>query len=279
MKSATIIIASLMGSALAAPAGPASNAPAPGSREDICIQTSAKVFDKCFETRQRDEPADSLSERCNKERDDAKTSCLDNEVQNGTVTDGDAARKKKAECAVPGNRAFAQCMKDKVLQSSGQTREDCEKKRKDASEACINGGPAKPSPEKEAPSDLSKPVPENATPGGPSKPAPENATPSDPSEPESTGQTIEEYCQVMGATSNDLFDKQFCLDSFKSCGNPTSLDDTKAKDCADKIMSDKFLGKETSPIPTDSGSEEQEPQEVDQQGQLPQPDPSLKTCQ
>lgn len=51
----------------------------------------------------------------------------------------------------------------------------------------------------------------------------------------------------MEATSNARYDKQFCLDAFKSCGNPTSLDDAKAKDCANKIMSKEFL----SPLPVD----------------------------
>ncbi|KAF1734864.1 hypothetical protein CRV24_003782 [Beauveria bassiana] len=88
MRAATIVLASLMGHALAAPAsacfeqkGAKSNTPAPGSRGDICIQASGKVFDACLKTRQRDEPGDSLRERCNKERDNAKKGCLNVQVQ------------------------------------------------------------------------------------------------------------------------------------------------------------------------------------------------------
>ncbi|KAF1730607.1 hypothetical protein CRV24_008676 [Beauveria bassiana] len=88
MRAATIVLASLIGHALAAPAsacfeqkGAKSNTPAPGSRGDICIQASGKVFDACLKTRQRDEPGDSLRERCNKERDDAKKGCLNVQVQ------------------------------------------------------------------------------------------------------------------------------------------------------------------------------------------------------
>ncbi|KAM0742708.1 hypothetical protein ACQRIT_002885 [Beauveria bassiana] len=254
MKAANVILASLMGHALAAPASAESNAPASGSPEDICLQASTRVFDQCFQTRQRDETLDSLRERCNKERDDAKKGCLDVEVQNGTVVDGNDARKKKAECAVPGNRAFAQCMKDKVLKKSGETREDCEKKRENASEACIKGEQVKPDQGE--------------------------AIPNDPSKSESTGQTIDEYCQVMEATSNGLYDKQFCLDAFKSCGDPTSLNDAKAKDCANQIMTDKFLGKVPSSDPTIPDSKEEEQQSeagtetIDQQ-----PDTSTRTCQ
>ncbi|EFZ04535.1 hypothetical protein X797_012400 [Metarhizium robertsii] len=236
MKAAAIILASLMGHALAAPVSTESNAPAPGSRDDICLQASVKVFDKCFETPQRDEPADSLRERCNKEREDAKKGCLDVEVQNGTVVDGNDARKKKAQCAVPGNRAFSQCMKDMVLKKSGETREDCEQERKIASEACIKG---------------------------------EKPKPANPSKSESTGQTIDQYCQVMEATSNALFDKQFCLDAFKSCGNPASLDDAKAQDCANKIMEDKYLGREPRPVP-DSKKEDESTE---------QPNTSTQSCQ
>ncbi|KAM3536269.1 hypothetical protein MY4038_000427 [Beauveria bassiana] len=87
------------------------------------------------------------------------------------------------------------------------------------------------------------PVKEEATPGTdevpqscPSKPEPESE-----SQIDSTGQTIDEYCQIMEATSNARYNKQFCLDAFKSCGDPTSLTDAKAKDCANQRMTNKFL--------------------------------------
>ncbi|KAF1730601.1 hypothetical protein CRV24_008670 [Beauveria bassiana] len=80
MKAAIIILTSLMGDALAAPASAKSNVPASGSRDDICLQASLKVFYKCFETRQRDEPPDSLREGCSKRAMNAKKGCLDVEV-------------------------------------------------------------------------------------------------------------------------------------------------------------------------------------------------------
>ncbi|KAK9446173.1 hypothetical protein VB005_00018 [Metarhizium brunneum] len=80
--------------------------------------------------------------------------------------------------------------------------------------------------------------------------------PVNPSKSECTGQTIDQYCQVMQNTSNALFDKQFCLDAFKSCGNPASLDDAKSKNCADNIMVDKYLGREPRPV-SDSKKEDE----------------------
>ncbi|OAA71342.1 hypothetical protein ISF_01893 [Cordyceps fumosorosea ARSEF 2679] len=154
MKAATIVLAALMGHALAAPPGTDPKAPEAGSKEAICLQASVAVFDKCFEARgQGFMPAakiQELRERCNKERDDAKQDCLDVEEVGGEILDKDAANKKKAECAVPGNRIFAQCMKDRFVNKSGETKEDCEKKRKEATEACIKGEqPAKPEEKEE----------------------------------------------------------------------------------------------------------------------------------
>ncbi|KAM3501454.1 hypothetical protein MY11210_009361 [Beauveria gryllotalpidicola] len=210
MKAATIILASLTGLALAAPAV---EGPTPGSDEDVCVQSSVTVFDKCLKTRQRDEPIESLRERCNEERDRTKQGCVQG-----------AARQKEAECSKQGNRVFAQCMKDMVLNKSGKTRDDCEKKREETLGVCREG----------------------------------------------TGQTMDEYCQVMAATSSRRFDKQSCLDAFKSCGNPTIPDDAKARDCANQIMEDKSFGKEPLPVPTipDDGAEP-----IDQR-----PDNSTKAC-
>ncbi|QLI74404.1 uncharacterized protein G6M90_00g113870 [Metarhizium brunneum] len=96
-----------------------------------------------------------------------------------------------------------------------------------------------------------------AAPAGSKSKAPAPGS-SDNEKPKSkcTPQTIDEYCQVMQNTSNGLFDKQFCLDAFKSCGNPASLDDAKSKNCAGDIMADKYLGREPRPV-SDSKKEDE----------------------
>ncbi|KAM3508911.1 hypothetical protein MY10362_000881 [Beauveria mimosiformis] len=142
MKAAIVIVASLMGYALAAPASADSNAPpASSSRDVICSRAAARVFLACLKKPNHDEPSESLRERCYKERDDAKEGCLGVDGQQEVAK---ANSKKQAECAVSGNRVFAQCMKDRVLKNSGEATEDCEKKRKTASEACIKGEELKP---------------------------------------------------------------------------------------------------------------------------------------
>ncbi|KAM3431870.1 hypothetical protein MY4824_006890 [Beauveria thailandica] len=149
MKAAIVIVTSLMGYALAAPASAASNAPpARSSRDVVCSRAAGRVFLACLKTPKHDEPSESLRERCYKERDDAKEGCLKVDGQQEVAN---AVSKKQAECAVSGNRVFAQCMKDKVLQKSKETREDCEKKRKNASEACIKGEELKPGQQETTP--------------------------------------------------------------------------------------------------------------------------------
>lgn len=205
MKAVIIILASLMGHALAAPASGKCN---PGSRQDICLQASNKVYFKCLEARHRDETPEGFSERCKKERADSKKDCLDDRGVNETI------RKKKAECANLGVRASIQCRKDNDKKSV-ETREDCEKKKKDVSAACIKGEQVKPvqaeptnpsqggvtkppkdetekPPQEEVtkppkdetekpPQEVTEPTQEEVT-----KPTQEQATPNDPSESEST---------------------------------------------------------------------------------------------
>ncbi|ATY58345.1 hypothetical protein A9K55_003426 [Cordyceps militaris] len=230
MKAAIIILASLMGHALAAPASGKCKTPAPApapasSRETVCRQASDKVFAECVKTLQRDEPQD----RCNEKRDDAKKDCLDVAFQDGTIVDGKDIRKKKAECAVPGNRAFSKCMTARFVansdkKTSGETLEDCNKKKEKAFEACMNDkqvepaqaegtkasqeettkppqeGVTKPDQEETKPpqeattkppqDETTKPTQEGVTKppqDETTKPTLEQATPNDPSEPESTG--------------------------------------------------------------------------------------------
>ncbi|PFH63162.1 hypothetical protein XA68_17271 [Ophiocordyceps unilateralis] len=66
-----------------------------------------------------------------------------------------------------------------------------------------------------------------------------------PAGSESTRQNVDEYCQVKAATSSKKFDKQFCLDAVQRC-QVKIRDEAKADACAEKIMADKFLGREPS---------------------------------
>lgn len=134
MKATLVLLASFAGLALAAPQGQAGSdgcatpagpaGPTPGSPEDICIQASAKLFDQCNQSPQKDEPVEALKERCSQQLKESKERCLGG---------GGAALE---QCKVKGNRAFADCMKARVLEKSGKTKEDCEKERTQAAVAC-----------------------------------------------------------------------------------------------------------------------------------------------
>ncbi|KGQ09100.1 hypothetical protein BBAD15_g5561 [Beauveria bassiana D1-5] len=157
MKVASVIVTSLMGYALAAPASVDSNAPttsvasnapattntspASNSPETTCLRASSRLFLACVNAPKRDEPSDVLRERCTKERDEAKAECLG---RDGNTEVLEFERKQKAECAVPVNRTFAQCKKDKVLKG---IEADCENNRKKELAECYKSKGLKPDQE------------------------------------------------------------------------------------------------------------------------------------
>ncbi|KAM3545836.1 hypothetical protein ARSEF1564_001300 [Beauveria bassiana] len=218
MKVASVIVTSLMGYALAAPASVDSNTPTttvasnaptttntlPASKrpETICLRASSKLFLACVKEPKRDEPSDVLRERCTKERDEAKAECLERDGKTEVLED---EKKNKAECAVSVNRTFAQCKKDKVLKS---IKADCENNRKNELAECYKSKGLKPDQETTPGTEEVTPGTEEATPGTdevtpgtdevtpgtdevpqscPSKPEPESE-----SQIDSTGQTIDE---------------------------------------------------------------------------------------
>ncbi|EJP66625.1 LMW6DL protein [Beauveria bassiana ARSEF 2860] len=211
MKVAAVIITSLMGYALAAPVDVDSNAPAtsvdsnasaptntpsaptstppapiktppaPNSPEKICLSASAKVFLKCIKAPKRDEPKLDLHERCYKERDDAKASCLGHDAESEL---DDVDRKTEDVCTAPINRVFAQCKKDRVLKG---IQADCEKDRDNAREECVKNKGLKPDQQETTPgTEEATPDKEEATPDK------EEATQSCPSKPKEEATPIKE---------------------------------------------------------------------------------------
>ncbi|KAM0740513.1 hypothetical protein ACQRIT_005697 [Beauveria bassiana] len=195
MKVAAVIVTSLMGYALAAPAGVDSNAPttsvaspapatsntspASNSPETICLRASSKLFLACVKAPKRDEPSDVLRERCTKERDEAKAECLG---RDGNTEVLEFERKKKAECAVPVNRTFSQCKKDKVLKG---IEADCENNRKNELAECFKSKGLQPDQETTPGTEEVTPGTEEATPDKEeAAPVKEEATQSCPSKPE-----------------------------------------------------------------------------------------------
>ncbi|PHH88672.1 hypothetical protein CDD83_7240 [Cordyceps sp. RAO-2017] len=101
MKATAVILASLLGGALAAPPrgnpqqkGVDKTPPPNDSDKDVCFAAYQKLKEQCLESAQRDEPA---AERCEQEGQEARKQCLDVQVKDGKVVAGDEVRKEENE--------------------------------------------------------------------------------------------------------------------------------------------------------------------------------------